>query len=201
MSTNTDLARRPDGTVVNNIPIRFINKLDNPSVQTTDVLGSVIMFYDMACNYANKSKNLPTLELIKYAIKPDTKTGNRMEDQYTKVENMLDQRYYGKETSFGFDSNEKITESKQRTIQGIKTIRNTAAVAMLGVNFTTIEVGYMDALCSMLCDAVAGKYITKRDMLTAFGQCIAHTRKMLSGLGNPIVDDKLVAAMQYNQLS
>jgi len=201
VSTNTDLARRPDGTVVNNIPIRFINKLDNPSVQTTDVLGSVIMFYDMACNYANKSKNLPTLELIKYAIKPDTKTGNRMEDQYTKVENMLDQRYYGKETSFGFDSNEKITESKQRTIQGIKTIRNTAAVAMLGVNFTTIEVGYMDALCSMLCDAVAGKYITKRDMLTAFGQCIAHTRKMLKGLGNPVVDDKLVAAMQYNQLS
>jgi len=55
VSTNTDLARRPDGTVVNNIPIRFINKLDNPAVQTTDVLGSVIMFYDMACNYASKS--------------------------------------------------------------------------------------------------------------------------------------------------
>ena len=201
VSTNTDLARRPDGTVVNNIPIRFINKLDNPSVQTTDVLGSVIMFYDMACNYSNKSKNLPTLELIKYAIKPDTKSTNRMEDQYAKVENMLDQRYYGKETSFGFDSNEKITESKQRTIQGVKTIRNTAAVAMLGINFTTIEVGYIDAMCSMLCDAVAGKYITNKDMLKAFCQCIGHTRKMLQGLGNPVVNDKLVAAMQYNQLS
>jgi hypothetical protein len=39
-----------------------------------------------------------------------------MNDQYSKIENMLDQRYYGKETSFGFSSDEKITPSKQRTI-------------------------------------------------------------------------------------
>ena len=72
---------------------------------------------------------------------------------------------------------------------------------MLGVNFTTIEVGYLDALCSMLADAVGGKYITPADMRKAFAQCIAHTGKMIKGLGNPVVDDKLVAAMQYNQLS
>lgn len=201
VSTNTDLARRPDGSVVNNIPIRFINKLDNPAVQSTDVLGSVIMYYNMACNYSNKSKNLPTLELIKYAVSPDINNLNKMEDQYTKIENILDQRYYGKETSFGFNSNEKITEQKQRVIQTTKTIRNTAAVALLGVNFTTIEVGYIDAMCQMLCDAVAGKYITLEDMRKAFAQCISHTGKMLKGLGNQVVDDKLVAAMQYNQLS
>lgn len=201
VSTNTDLARRPDGTVVNNIPIRFISKLDNPAVQTTDVLGSVIMFYDMACNYASKSQNLPTLELIKYAITPDSKNPNKMEDQFAKVENLLDQRYYGKETSFGFNSNEKITPAKQRVIQATKTIRNTAAVAMLGVNFTTIEVGYIDAMCQMLCDGIAGKYITIEDMRKAFVQCISHTPKMLASLGNQNVDDKLVAAMQYNQLS
>lgn len=202
VSTNMDLARRPDGSIVNNIPIRFIRKLDNPAVQTTDVLGSVIMFYDMACNYANKSKNLPTLELIKYAVDPvNVKGANGMKDQYAKVENLLDQRYYGKETSFEFNSNEKITNSKQRVIQATKTIRNTAAVAMLGVNFTTIEVGYFDAMCSMFADAIAGKYLTMQDMRIAFMQCIAHTGKMIKGLGSQVVDDKLVAAMQYNQLS
>ena len=202
VTTNMDLARRPDGSVVNNIPIRFVEKLPNPAVQTTDVLGSVIMYYDMACNYLNKSKNLPTLELIKYAVDPaQAKNGNRMEDQYAKIENLLDQRYYGKETSFGFNSEEKITPSKQRTIQATKTIRNLAAVAMLGVNFTTIEVGYIDALCSMFADAMGDKYITTADLRKAFIQCIAHTGKMLKGLGNPVVEDKLVAAMQYNQLS
>jgi hypothetical protein len=74
VSTNADLARRPDGTVVNNIPIRFINRLSNRATQSTDVLGSVIMYYDMACNYASKSKNLPTLELIKFAIDPARNT-------------------------------------------------------------------------------------------------------------------------------
>lgn len=66
---------------------------------------------------------------------------------------------------------------------------------MLGVNFTTIEVGYIDALCSMMADAVGGKYLTGADMRKAFAQCIAHTGKMLKGLGNPVVHDKLVAAM------
>jgi len=72
---------------------------------------------------------------------------------------------------------------------------------MLGVNFTTIEVGYLDALCSMFADAMGGKYITAADMRKAFAYCIAHTGKMLANLGNPVVEDKLVAAMQFNQLS
>lgn len=202
VSTNMDLARRPDGTVVNNIPIRFIKKLENRATQSTDVLGSVIMYYDMACNYANKSKNLPTLELIKFAVDPArTKNQNQLPKQYRKIENILDQRYYGKETSFGSDSNEKITPVKQRTIQTTKTIRNFASVAMLGINFTTIEVGYIDAMCSMLVDGIAGKYITLHDMRVALGDCIKHTPKVLSGLGKPVVNDKLVAAMQYNNLS
>lgn len=202
VSTNADLARRPDGTVVNNIPIRFIRKLKDPSVQSTDVLGSVILFYDMACNYKNKSKNLPTLELIKYAIQPGViNISNSMQQQYKKVENILDQRYYGKETSFGFDSNEKITNAKQRTIQATKTVRNWASIAMLGINFTTIEVGYIDAMLSMLADSVGGKYITGRDYRHALWEVIKHLPKMINGLGNPVVDDKLVAAMQYNQIS
>ena len=32
VTTNQDLARRPDGSVVNNIPVRFIRRLDNPNV-------------------------------------------------------------------------------------------------------------------------------------------------------------------------
>ena len=58
-----------------------------------------------------------------------------------------------------------------------------------------IEVGYIDALCSMMADAVGGKYLTGADMRKAFAQCITHTGKMLKGLGNPVVHDKLVAAM------
>lgn len=202
VTTNMDVLRRPDGTVVNNIPIRYIRKLKNPIAQTTDVLGSVITFYQMACNYENKSQNLPTLELIKYSIRPEMViSGHTMDEQYKKVENLLDQRYYGKETSFGFKSGEKITPNKQKAIQTTKTIRNLASVALLGVNFTTIEVGYIDAMCQMLADAFGGKYITGQDMFKGFFQGISHTIGALRGLGKPVVNDKLVAAMQYNQLS
>ena len=39
---------------------------------------------------------------------------------------------------------------------------------MLGVNFTTIEVGYADAMISVLCESIAGKYITVEDATWAF---------------------------------
>ena len=80
---------------------------------------------------------------------------------------MLDQRYYGKETTFGFDSNEKITPTKQKVIQAGKTGRNLAAVAMLGVNYFTVGVGFADAAISMLSDTVGGKYLTPEDLAFA----------------------------------
>jgi len=127
------------------------------------------MFYDMACNYESKSENLPTLELIKQAVDPNSgDPSNVMFEQYNKIEHLLDSRYYGKETTFGFRSDEKITKGKQKTIQTFKTIRNMASLALLGVNFTTIEVGYLDALGAMIAEGFGGKYITLSDIGTSF---------------------------------
>ena len=35
---------------------------------------------------------------------------------------------------------------------------------MLALNFTTIEVGYLDALLGSIADAVGGKYFTTEDL-------------------------------------
>ena len=200
-TTNIDLPRRPDGSIVNNIPIRYVNRLNNRALLSTDVLGSIIEYYNMATNFEQKSKNIDQLELVQQALQAQASKYNVKPQQADKVKNMLTQAYYGKTTSFSFNDDETITTGKARTIQFAKTFRKLATWSMLAANFTTIQVGYFDSLMSAIADAFGGKYITGSDFRYGFIHSMIHFVKMISNIGNPIINDKLSAAMQYNQLS
>lgn len=200
-TTNIDLPRRPDGSIVNNIPIRYVNRLSNRALLSTDVLGSIIEYYNMATNFEQKSKNIDQLELVQQALQAQAAKYNVKPQQADKVKNMLTQAYYGKTTSFSFNDDETITTGKARTIQFAKTFRKLATWSMLAANFTTIQVGYFDSLMSAMADAFGGKYITGSDFRYGFIHSMIHFVKMISNIGNPVINDKLSAAMQYNQLS
>ena len=200
-TTNIDLPRRPDGSIVNNIPIRYVNRLNNRALLSTDVLGSIIEYYNMATNFEQKSKNIDQLELVQQALQAQAAKYNVKPQQADKVKNMLTQAYYGKTTSFSFNDDETITTGKARTIQFAKTFRKLATWSMLAANFTTIQVGYFDSLMSAMADAFGGKYITGSDFRYGFIHSMIHFVKMISNIGNPVINDKLSAAMQYNQLS
>ena len=201
VSTNWDLPRRPDGTVVNNIPIRFVKRLDQPELITSDVVGAVIMYYNMAVNYKLKSENLPSLELMREAINPEISTGShKLKRQYDKVNNMLDFRYYGKEDVIGDASQAPSELNKAMTNVG-KKFRKLASLSMLAINFTTIEVGYIDAFLSAVADSVGGKYFTKQDLMYGYGQALKHLPNIIANIGNPDTKDWMICAMQYNNLS
>ena len=203
VSTNWDLPRRPDGTIISNIPIRFVKRLKDPSIISSDVIGSVLMYYDMALNYKLKSENLPSLELLAEAINPERSTDGKkkLRKQYDKVKNMLDYRYYGKESTMGDDDGKAYSDLKKSGMQLTKKFRKLATLSMLAVNFTTIEVGYLDAFLGALADACGGKYFTKQDLMTGYWQALKSWPVILKNMGNPVVDNWMVAAMQYNQLS
>ena len=201
-TTNMDIPRRPDGTYVNNIPIRYVRRIEDRRLLTTDVIGSIIEFYNMAYNFKYKSENLSKLEIIQQALQACAEA-SRIKPaprQAQKVSNMLSQRYYGKTTVLTGD-NDQQTKSNQRVIQTAKTFKKLASYAMLAANFTTIQVGYFDAMLSSFCDAIGGKYMTGADFRWGFFNAIKHLIKIIPNIGNPIVNDKLAAAMQYNQLT
>ena len=202
VSTNIDLPRRPDGSIVNNIPIRFIKRLEDPRLISTDIIGSVMMFYDMALNFKLKSEKLPGLEMIKEAIDPEKdRAGKRLYKQYEKYKDMLDYRVYGKESRLGSDETKAYSKVEKSTMQIAKKFRSLASMSMLALNFTTIEVGYLDAFLGSFADAVGGKYFTLDDFRVGYWEMLKNLPSMLHNLGNPNVDNWMVAAMQYNQLS
>lgn len=210
VSTNWDLPRRPDGTIVNNVPIRFVKRLEKPWFVSTDIIGSVMMYYDMAMNYGLKAQNLPHLELLESAIdpvnaKPFVSDGKTMveplDKQFEKVKNLMDFRYYGKEDRNIADQSHAENKLMQSTTTVGKRFRSFASLSMLALNFTTIEVGYIDAFLSSIADSIGGKYFGKEDLAVGYAETLKHLPKMLCNLGNPDVDDWMVCAMQYNQLS
>ena len=46
-----DFATRPDGTRINNIPIRYVKMLDKTEFISPDLIGSIVQYYQMAKNY------------------------------------------------------------------------------------------------------------------------------------------------------
>lgn len=205
VETNFDLPRRPNGEVVQNIPIRWVQRLKDQRLLTTDLIGSTIAFYNMAENYALKSDVIAPLELVRNALlqaptgeNPLARTDNG--DQAKKLQSLYDIHMYGHETSTT-NHITKRSDTQATIIQNAKNVRKLAQKAMLGANFLVQNVGYVDAMLSAMTDAIGGRYMTKRDLFWAIFNANKDMAVNALHFGNPNTNNKLGALMQLNQLS
>lgn len=205
VETNFDLPRRPNGEVVQNIPIRWVQRLKDQRLLTTDLIGSTIAFYNMAENYALKSNVIAPLELVRNALlqaptgeNPLARTDNG--NQAKKLQSLYDIHMYGHETSTT-NHITKRSDTQATIIQNAKLVRKMAQKAMLGANFLVQNVGYVDAMLSAMTDAIGGRYMTKRDLFWAIFNANKDMINNVRHFGNPNTNNKLGALMQLNQLS
>lgn len=205
VETNFDLPRRPNGEVVQNIPIRWVQRLKDQRLLTTDLIGSTIAFYNMAENYALKSDVIAPLELVRNALlqaptgeNPLARTDNG--NQAKKLQSLYDIHMYGHETSTT-NHITKRSDTQAAIIQNAKLVRKMAQKAMLGANFLVQNVGYVDAMLSAMTDAIGGRYMTKRDLFWAIFNANKDMINNVRHFGNPNTNNKLGALMQLNQLS
>lgn len=205
VETNFDLPRRPNGEVVQNIPIRWVQRLKDQRLLTTDLIGSTIAFYNMAENYALKSDVIAPLELVRNALlqaptgeNPLARTDNG--NQAKKLQSLYDIHMYGHETSTT-NHITKRSDTQATIIQNAKLVRKMAQKAMLGANFLVQNVGYVDAMLSAMTDAIGGRYMTKRDLFWAIFNANKDMAINALHFGNPNTNNKLGALMQLNQLS
>ena len=115
---NEELTTRPDGTIVETIPQRWIQDLDDPTKVCTDVIGSVSMFYDMACNFANKSKVAPMFNALLMQLEggiEGSQDKNYMHQAY-RLKKYIQMYVYGR-TRTGFKGGKM--NKTERTISAI----------------------------------------------------------------------------------
>lgn len=72
---------RPNGTEINIMPTMYTTMLADPASGTNDLIGAIAKYYRMACNYENKKKVAPQLNLLDSLI---TNAGSIRQKGFTK---------------------------------------------------------------------------------------------------------------------
>jgi hypothetical protein len=88
---------RPDGSFQRNIPLRWLEPLEDPDTISTDIVGSLIAYKDMWINFREKMKELPDYSLLEEQIAERNYIGKRNEikkgidtNAFKKLRNFLD---------------------------------------------------------------------------------------------------------------
>ncbi|WP_279148403.1 hypothetical protein [Segatella bryantii] len=111
----SDREKRPDGSDIENIPIRFLKLLDEPRYITSNLVYSTGQFYEMALNFKIKSQHLSQLISIYRRLDQneiaDTYKSMFDSKQSEVLKGMLDRQVYEKLTSISKSANQYVNET------------------------------------------------------------------------------------------
>lgn len=169
---NIDYELRPDGSRSMNIPIRFIRRLDNPNEINSDVLGTVIEFYEMSVNYKNKSEVLPVFLTAVEKLGRQNVVRNR---QKKFLQGVVNRQFYDRVKTFDTDEDNLYTYTSTlsrlalKLIPGFKALTQTG---LLALNWLAGLVAWIDPTLQLLADAISGRYIDLDDYIRGTGRMI-----------------------------
>lgn len=200
--------KNADGTDSYDLPIRFVNRLKDPSTISSQVTANVILFYNMAQMFKEKSKIISKLNLLQNALAPENRNpinslyANNSINSWESFNNMMKALMFERLHDVSTDelsAKKDITKSPalHKTITRLKSVIH---LRMLGWNVISAVVGGGDSLCKAIRSFLLGKYGTFRDL--AAGVCeVANPVTILNilrSVGSPKPTCKLVAMMQLN---
>lgn len=203
---NNDYQTRPDGSRIDFIPIRFIKRLDRPEYISSDVVGSVISFFEMAKNFEVKSKVASQFEA--YLTKFEQNEAGAKQSwhnvpQSKILSHMTDVQIYGREQDIVVDSKKKDKHGSQKVknwMKRVKASRGWAQASLLAHNYASAIVSFLDPLLSITLDMATGKFVNYRDFGFALGVVLSDLPRAIGSLGSVKTHSKANAAMQYFQL-
>ena len=194
---------RADGTRINTVPTRWLKPLDEKRALTSDVIGSIIAFTEMANNFVIKTQLASDLEVIKHQLmdREDYGIAERRNQKSTKnivkqLTNMMDDQLYGNTTKLG-NKTSNFSKNQQRLIKFMGHIQHLGRKLMLGYNFTSMHVGFWESAIRGFLEALLGKDYTMRDFLHAWGKMRKYGPNTIRNVGGFKVTNLMIAQMQW----
>lgn len=207
---NLNKATSFDGDRIKTIPIRYVHQLDDMSTITSDVVGSIIAKFEMACNFHFKTELAYRLESYKDVIDERANPGPRTQEgaqstanTSSQLDTIMDQKLYGNNITMGNDSL-KMSKTQKKWIKILEKFRNICHVLMLGYNTTSAAAGFAESSTRNSIEALLGKNYTMRDYRKALAYISKHTMGFNSNLrdvGSIKLHDKAVGLMQWFGIS
>lgn len=198
---------RPNGTEINIMPTMYTTMLTDPASGTNDLIGAIVKYYRMACNYENKKKVAPQLNLLDSLI---TNAGSIRQKGFTKpaasskladaVHTYIGYHIYGRRdilpevTLKGYKiSLDKVFEHFSRWGRDIG----------LSWNLRSAISGGVAAWSFYANDAFVRKHYNMHDFTIANGILTKEliSLKAASQFGKNQANNKLIGALEYNGLT
>lgn len=198
---------RPNGTEINIMPTQYTTMLADPSVGTNDLVGAVMRYYRMGCNYEAKKKVAPQLNLLDETIKKEgkvVKSQNTVSAANSNLSYVLHKyisyHLYGRRTTLP-----EITIGNHR-ISLDKIFRHFATWGRdigLSWNLRSAISGGVSAWSFYAADAYINRHINVRDFTLGNAELAKEllTLKTLRQLGKNMGDSDLISMLEYNGLT
>lgn len=181
--------RRPDGSTIKNIPIRYINRIDDARNISSDLTGGVIGMLKMAINYNVKSKHVSRFESILNSIKEnDVGTSNQSE----VVEGLLDRLIYEKQNNTSSKYEADLDDAnwfRRKIIGGTRTLlkrlgiaRGASTLINLAGRGVSMIVSFLDPFLSTIAEAVSGRNYGARDLMRGLWDTCKEFPQMLASI-------------------
>lgn len=180
--------RRPDGSRIKNIPIRYINRIDDSRNISSDLTGGVIAMLKMANNYKIKSQHISKFESILNSVKEnDVSTSN----QYRAIEGLLDKELYENQNNSipALDNLDKCNLIKRIFFGGSKTmlkrlglVRNASTLINLSCKGVSMIVSFLDPLISTFIESMSGRNYGGRDLMHGIFEVCKEFPQMLASI-------------------
>lgn len=198
---------RPNGTEINIMPTQYTTMLADPSVGTNDLVGAVMRYYRMGCNYEAKKKVAPQLNLLDETVK---KEGKVVKSQNTVsaansnlsyvIHKYISYHLYGRRTTLP-----EITIGNHR-ISLDKIFRHFATWGRdigLSWNLRSAISGGVSAWSFYAADAYINRHMNVRDFTLGNAELAKEllTLKTLRQLGKNMGDSDLISMLEYNGLT
>lgn len=183
---------RPDGSAIKNIPIKYINRINDSNNISSDLVGTVVQMYRMAINYKIKSENSSRLETILGNIEENRKDKDRSVQEKI-IGKLLDRQLYEKDTFNGKLDNMSWEDPgwfKKYILGGPKTFIKRIGLAkkagtLVALTFRLVSqlAAWLDPFLSTMTETLAGRYYHKKDMIRSMWQLVKEFPKMLGSIG------------------
>ena len=207
-----DFTTLPDGTRANNVPLKFIDNLKDMTQITSDVVGSLVVYYHMAANNFFKQQIAPLYQALLQQvgsdqyIKSDAGTQHlilgKTTNQYAKLKNVMDVLLYDQKQLWGERGSQSLKGSQRTGFKTLKFLAKIGTLAALSRNILSQTTGFFDASNKLHSFAFAGEAFNVKNIAFAISLFDSYlvSGRLFFATGEIIPHNLIAAIHQKNNL-
>lgn len=195
-----DTVKLGDDSILDDIPIRFVELLEEPDRITTDILSSLIAYKQMQENYVEKSKELPKYEnYLQVSKRRVVKSGDKVIEgkdswSFDALEKFLQANVVGKEKE---NLEIEVMGVKLNVTKAIEKLSNWVRSKNLGFNFIAMTSNLLSSKAFATLESLLGNYTTVKSSAFANKEFFSILPTIISSFNGVRSTDRISSLMTY----